>query len=460
MTERVCRHGSVTPGMSVPSVRSTSGNLRPVPGTRMSLLRILMTNACSYNCHYCPMRRDRSMPRTLLKPDGAGADLPWAHQRGWCQGLFVTTGIPARPVKVVDGLITALELLRERHRFGGYIHVKLVAGAEQAQIERLDAAGQPGVAQRRGAVRGAALTAIAPEKNFALTVGRPRARAARWSCTSGRSRRDGKPHDPLHPGGRSGMTVQFVVGATPDTDRKLLDASARLSAGRGRPPHALQRLPPIRDTPMENVQATPALREHRLYQADYLAARATDSPPTKWSTARAATCRSVDPKSAWALAHPERFPVEVGSAAYEELLRVPGHRPHRGAPDRRAAARTRSAAWAPAPAGGGDHARRRIPHSSRPPAADRTLDRAARLLGARGGRGRAPHGVRGEPRHVPPRPEIDAGPRSYFRSALSKKSPTSLLTFSCTSSRLTPGSSPQRSGLALIPSGVHMLRKV
>ncbi|HEX6433297.1 MAG TPA: radical SAM protein, partial [Gemmatimonadales bacterium] len=112
-------------------------NLRPRAGVRMSLLRILMTNACSFNCHYCPMRRDRPMPRTLLKPEELVRIFLGALRRGWCQGLFVTTGIPGRPVHVMDDLIRALELLRERHRFPGYIHVKLVPGAEAAQIERL-----------------------------------------------------------------------------------------------------------------------------------------------------------------------------------------------------------------------------------------------------------------------------------------------------------------------------------
>src|SRR3954468_12232563 len=74
--------------------------LRPLPGMRMSLLRVLMTNACSFNCHYCPMRRDRSMPRTLLKPEELVRIFLGALARKWCEGLFVTTGIPGRPVKV------------------------------------------------------------------------------------------------------------------------------------------------------------------------------------------------------------------------------------------------------------------------------------------------------------------------------------------------------------------------
>src|SRR5919206_4246353 len=121
------------------------GALRPLnirtlqtgPGARTSLLRILMTNACTFNCHYCPMRRDRNMPRTLLKPEELVRIFLAAHQRGWCQGLFITTGIPGRPVKVMDDLIQVLELLRERHQFAGYIHVKLVAGGDAEQIDRL-----------------------------------------------------------------------------------------------------------------------------------------------------------------------------------------------------------------------------------------------------------------------------------------------------------------------------------
>ncbi|MGH7498888.1 MAG: radical SAM protein [Gemmatimonadales bacterium] len=297
-------------------------NLRPNPGTRMSLLRILMTNACSYNCHYCPMRRDRSMPRTLLKPEELVRIFLGAHQRGWVQGLFITTGIPARPVKVVDGLIQALELLRERHRFGGYIHVKLVAGAEQAQIDRLTELASR-VSLNVEAPCGASLSAIAPEKNFAVTV-TDLERVRTLVMRERAEQADGKPHDPLHPGGRSGMTVQFVVGATPDTDRALLDTAMRLSADGGVHHTHFSAFRPIRDTPMEGVTAAPALREHRLYQADYLLRSYGFSADEVVYGASGNLPLALDPKSAWALAHPERFPVEVGSASYEELLRVPG----------------------------------------------------------------------------------------------------------------------------------------
>jgi predicted DNA-binding helix-hairpin-helix protein len=297
-------------------------NLRPRPGSRMSLLRILMTNACSYNCHYCPMRRDRSMPRTLLKPEELVRIFLGAHERGWCQGLFVTTGIPARPVKVVDGLIQALELLRERHRFGGYIHVKLVAGADPAQIERLTTLATR-VSLNIEAPCGASLSAIAPDKSYAVTTADlervrrlvMRERAAQW---------EGKPHNPLHPGGRAGMTMQFVVGATPDTDRTILDTATRLSAGGGIHHTHFSAFRPISDTPMENVPAAPALREHRLYQADYLLREYGFSAEEVVYGPNGNLPLGLDPKSAWALANPERFPIEVATASYEELLRVPG----------------------------------------------------------------------------------------------------------------------------------------
>jgi predicted DNA-binding helix-hairpin-helix protein len=297
-------------------------HLRPGPGMRMSLLRILMTNACSYNCHYCPMRRDRPMPRTLLKPEELVRIFLGAHQRGWCQGLFITTGIPGRPVKVMDDLIHVLELLRERHHFGGYVHVKLVAGSETAQIDRLTALASR-VSLNFEAPCGKSLAQIAPDKSFSTTL-HDFERVRSLVVLEREARAYGKPRDPLHPGGASGMTLQFVVGATPDTDRTLLGAVSRLKAAGGvHHPH-FSAFRPISDTPMENVQATPALREHRLYQAAHLLDSYGFAPDEVVYAPDGNLPLALDPKSAWALAHPEQFPVEVQRAPYEELVRVPG----------------------------------------------------------------------------------------------------------------------------------------
>ncbi|MGH7581094.1 MAG: radical SAM protein [Gemmatimonadales bacterium] len=297
-------------------------HLRPMPGMRMSLLRILMTNACSYNCHYCPMRRDRNMPRTLLKPEELVRIFLGARERGWCDGLFVTTGIPGRPVKVMDDLITALELLRERHRFGGYIHVKLVPGGEPAQIARLTQLASR-VSVNLEAPCGASLAQIAPEKSFGTTVS-DLDRVRTQLLEERAQRAEGKPRDALHPGGVSGMTMQFVVGATSDTDRSILGTVSRLSAGGGIHHAHFSAFRPIENTPLESARAAPALREHRLYQADYLLRDyGFDSEEVVYEPSGNLPLE-VDPKSAWALAHPDRYPVEVQTASPEELMRVPG----------------------------------------------------------------------------------------------------------------------------------------
>jgi predicted DNA-binding helix-hairpin-helix protein len=296
--------------------------LRPRAGMRTTLLRILMTNACSYNCHYCPMRRDRPMPRTLLKPEELVRIFLAAHAKGWCQGLFITTGIPGRPVKVMDDLIQVLELLRERHRFGGYIHVKLVPGADETQIGRLTALASR-VSLNFEAPCGASLKQIAPDKSFSTTL-HDFQRVRSLVLQEREAQAHGRPSDPLHPGGTAGMTMQFVVGATPDTDRALLGTVTELQAGGGVHHAHFSAFRPISDTPLENMPAAPALREHRLYQATYLLQAYGFTADEIVYGDNGNLPLAVDPKCAWALAHPEHFPLEVRSASYEELLRVPG----------------------------------------------------------------------------------------------------------------------------------------
>ena len=296
--------------------------LRPLPGMKTSLLRILMTNACSFNCHYCPMRRDRAMPRTLLKPEELVRIFLGALHRGWCEGLFVTTGIPGRPVKVMDDLIHALALLRERHHFRGYIHVKIVPGADSAQIERITSLASR-VSLNLEAPCGEHLTSIAPEKNFdrsLATLDRARAHVVMEK----EAESYGRPRDLLHPGGTAGMTMQFVVGATPDSDRTLIGKVTELYARGGIHHTQFSAFRPIRDTPMENVRATPVLREHRLYQADYLLRRYGFAADELVYDATGNLPLSAEPKVAWALSHPERFPVELRTASRSALLRVPG----------------------------------------------------------------------------------------------------------------------------------------
>lgn len=292
------------------------------PMGRTRLLRVLMTNACSFNCHYCPMRRDRELPRTLLKPEELVRIFLGARERGWCDGLFVTTGIPGRPMHVMDQLITALELLREKHGFAGYIHVKVVPGAESAQISRLTELASR-VSINFEAACGASLSSIAPDKSWSTTQ-TTFEQVRRHVLEERQARSAGRPADPLHPGGASGMTTQFVVGATPDTDRDLISTVARLRREGGVHHPQFSAFRPITNTPLEQRPAAPAMREHRLYQAAHLL---TDYGFGAEEVAYAPDGNlplNIDPKAAWALSHPELFPVEIDTASRESLARVPG----------------------------------------------------------------------------------------------------------------------------------------
>ena len=291
-------------------------------GRRTTLLRILMTNACSFNCHYCPMRRDRDMPRALLKPQELVKIFLEAKRRGWCEGLFITTGIPGRPTKVMDDLITVLDLLRHTHKFAGYIHVKVLPGAEQAQVERMTQLATR-VSVNLEAPCGDTLTAIAPEKNFATsftTLTQARTLVVREQQLE----RDGRRRDPLHPGGASGMTTQFVVGATEDSDKKIVQRVSELYKAGGVHHVHFSAFRPIRNTPLESRAAVPAVREHRLYQTDYLMRYYGYDQGELIYGDNGNLPLDRDPKVAWALANGAHFPLEVMTASYELLLRVPG----------------------------------------------------------------------------------------------------------------------------------------
>src|SRR5208283_5391291 len=153
-------------------------------------------------------------------------------------------------------------------RFRGYIHVKMIAGADDAQIARLTSLASR-VSLNLEAPCGDSLASIAPDKSYPVTLAALE-RSRRLVVEQRSEERMGRPRDYLHPGGTAGMTTQFVVGATPDTDRTILGTASALYQGGGVHHAHFSAFRPIRETPLESVRATPALREHRLYQADHL----------------------------------------------------------------------------------------------------------------------------------------------------------------------------------------------
>jgi predicted DNA-binding helix-hairpin-helix protein len=290
-------------------------NIRPLRhgGRTFRIFRILLTNACVFNCAYCPLRRDRDLPRVEVPPERLAQVFLTAYRRGWADGLFVTSGIPLSPRDTVDRLIRLLEFLRLREGYRGYIHVKVMAGADEAQLQRVVALADR-VSLNLEAPCPDVLRRIAPQKHFGRAL-QTLVDLRRWADAL---RAAGRPAL------RAGITTQFVVGAADDTDRQILLCVDGLYRD-GILHHAhFSAFRPIRDTPLEDRPETPSLREHRLYQADYLLRYYGFRLDEVVFDPRGNLPLDVDPKTAWALAHPERFPVEVLTADRETLLRVPG----------------------------------------------------------------------------------------------------------------------------------------
>jgi predicted DNA-binding helix-hairpin-helix protein len=200
--------------------------------------------------------------------------------------------------------------------------VKIIPGADDAQIARITQLASR-VSLNLETPCGETLTTIAPDKRFAtslVTLQRAQSRVAAAQMEE----RDGRPRDSLRPGGIAGMTTQFVVGATSDTDRTFIGKAVELYRGGGIHHTHFSAFRPIRDTPLEQMRGAPALREHRLYQADHLL---RDYGFTKDEIVFGDDGNlplGQDPKIAWALSHPEQFPVDIRTASLTQLLRVPG----------------------------------------------------------------------------------------------------------------------------------------
>jgi len=285
------------------------------------IFRILMTNACAFQCAYCPMRAGRELPRHALEPAELARIFMTAHRRRLVDGLFVTSGIPKNSLWAMDRMIELVELLRFRHRYTGYLHAKAVAGAEPEQIERL-ALLCDRVSYNLEAACQATLDRVAPEKS--LAAGLTLLRRVRDAARNAGPRR--VKNDPRPPGraAAAGATAQFVVGLGEETDGEILATSHALwKEGTLHHPH-FAAFRPIEDTPMENAPEAPALRENRLYQADYLLRQYAFAPGELVLDERGNLPLRRDPKLTWALEHPGRFPVEITTADREALLRVPG----------------------------------------------------------------------------------------------------------------------------------------
>ena len=309
-----------------------------VPGLgNRRIFRILLTNACRYSCDYCPMRAERDLPRHALEPARLARLFMTAFRRGWCDGLFITSGIPKDAVWAMDRMLELVELLRVTHGYRGYLHAKALAGAQPGQIEKLVRLVDR-VSYNLEVPCQRALDEHAPGKELdkglaLLTVARDAAAAVREARRT--SARKAPPALPSSagaafrlPGGMgAGATTQFVVGLGKETDRELLGFAEGLEKKKLIHHAQFAAFRPIKGTPLEGKAETPALRERRLYEADHLLRQYGFSADELPYGEDGHLPLDQDPKLAWALRHPERFPVELTTASREELQRVPGFGP-------------------------------------------------------------------------------------------------------------------------------------
>ncbi len=289
-------------------------------GRCVSLLKILLTNVCTYDCVFCVNRVSSDIQRARFTPKEV-VDLTLDfYKRNYIEGLFLSSGIVQSPDYTMEQLIQVAKTLRTEHKFGGYIHLKAIPGANERLIEaaglwadRLSANIELPTQQD--------LVQLAPEKKSAViesTMGQ--------IFTRKEEADEDRRKSSLAPKfAAAGQSTQMVVGATPANDRQILTTATHLYkeyklrriyyTGFSPYPEADARLP---------LKAAPLMREHRLYQSDWLMRFYGYEASELTSTEQPDLSLTEDPKTAWARLHPQYFPIDVNAAPREQLLRVPG----------------------------------------------------------------------------------------------------------------------------------------
>ena len=305
-------------------------------GRCISLLKVLLTNFCQYDCLYCVNRVTSNVQRARFTVDEVVQLTLDFYRRNCIEGLFLSSGIIQSPDYTMEQVVEVARVLREEHDFRGYIHLKTIPDAAPELMQRAGRyADRLSINIELPTAEG--LAALAPEKDsaaidrsmarMAVHIGEARAARKEQAATTvvsmpkARStRRAAAPQFAL------GQSTQMIVGADATSDRTILATSARLYGQ-----HRLRRVYYSAFSPIPDAAralpliAPPTVREHRLYQADWLMrfygyAHAEIVPPSQ----EGMLALDMDPKLAWALAHRERFPVDLNTAPRELLLRVPG----------------------------------------------------------------------------------------------------------------------------------------
>lgn len=292
-----------------------------VDGRCITLLKVLQSNACSYDCTYCVNRRSNDTRRATFTPRELAELTIQFYRRNYIEGLFLSSAVVQSPDHTCELMLETLRILRQEYHFFGYIHAKAIPGASRELLAQLAMlADRMSVNIELPSRQSLAL--LAPDKHKEDIL-KPMA-FLRDGIAQGKQELVRYRHAPRF--APAGQSTQLIVGATPETDLQILRLSTAMYQK-----YALKRvfysayLPVVEHKNLPALATRPPLlREHRLYQADWLlryyhfqAEELLDEQEPNFNP-------YLDPKCGWAIRHPEQFPVEVNRAEYETLLRVPG----------------------------------------------------------------------------------------------------------------------------------------
>lgn len=287
-------------------------------GRCISLLKILMSNACIYDCKYCINRCSNQVPRATFTPQEIANLTIEFYKRNYIEGLFLSSGVIKNPDYTMELLCKAISILRKEYKFGGYIHAKSIPGSSTELIDRL------GKLVDRMSINielpsQESLKLLAPQKQKDGIL-QPMSHISKQIQIS--STEKSRYHERFVP---AGQTTQLIIGATPESDRQILNLTQSL--------YQKMKLKRVyysayvsvnKDSNLPALKSPPLLRENRLYQADWLLRFYGFRAEELLSETHPNFNEILDPKCDWALRNLHQFPVEINTADYFLLLRIPG----------------------------------------------------------------------------------------------------------------------------------------
>lgn len=289
-------------------------------GRCISLLKVLYSNACLFDCAYCLNRRSNDHRRACFNPEELARLTIDFYRRNYIEGLFLSSAVFKSPDATMEQLLTTLKLLRFKYSFHGYIHLKIIPGCSPELLSEAAS-----LADRMSAnielPSHESLGQLAPEKDEKQIL--QIFNDVEQLSTNKQLPTKMKQNSSINP---AGMSTQMIIGATPENDLTILKRADQLYRGPGLkrvyysaylPVNTDQRLPALSTSP-------PLLREHRLYQADWLLRFYQFEVDEILDPGLPQLDTELDPKAAWALRHLEHFPLDINKASKRQLLRIPG----------------------------------------------------------------------------------------------------------------------------------------